>query len=324
MTADRSVPSTDRGGFDRRSTDRGGFDRRSTDRLNLSRRPFVNVRPVRRAAALLWVVGTLLLLTNVLVFWGYLVSSREKRAELKAGEAAIATAREAIARRETEVARLDLGRQNEEVGYLNGKIDQRTFSWSQLFDRMAEVLPDDVRLGRLAPQGIADERDERRRRAPKRPTDRVLLTISGQAKSDEAVLDLVDNLFAHPAFVEPNLVRQANENDGLVRFDLTVGYLPNAAVAGPVRPPGHHWKLSPPPAASRLGPAAPGGFGTFTPAPRSVLTPPRPIGGTGPAPGALAPPVPAPAPRRVAPVQRQNLPRGVGVPPPRPPDEGGR
>src|SRR6185295_8868399 len=40
--------------------------------LNLARRPFLNSRPVVRIALLLWVLGFLLLLGNVSLFWGYL------------------------------------------------------------------------------------------------------------------------------------------------------------------------------------------------------------------------------------------------------------
>jgi len=253
---DRQVP-------DRRPTDRQVPDRRPTDRLNLSRRPFVNSRPVTRAAALLWVLGTVLLLTNVFIIWSYLASSREKRAEVKSGEAGLAAERQAVARHEEQVARLDLGRQNEEVAYLNGKIAQRTFSWSRLFDRLAEVLPADVRLQQLTPRGLADERQERqavRRPATRRATDLVTLQINGQAKSVEAILEFVDNLFAHPAFAEPNLTHQAHEKDGYIRFAVGVTYLPNAAVAGPVKPPARRWKLAPEPGSQALQAVPPPGL----------------------------------------------------------------
>ena len=223
----------------------------TTDRLNLSRRPFVNNRPVTRTAILLWALGFLLLLVNVFSFWSYLESSREKRADVKAGEAKLAAARATVAKREAQVAGLDLGRQNDEVAYLNGKIAQRTFSWSRLMDRVSEVMPSDVRLQRLSPSGLADEREGRtvRRTAARRQSfDRIALTIDGQARSHEAIYELVDNLFVSP-FEEPNLTHESQETDGLIRFNLTVGYLPNAAVEGHLRPQPRHRKISPAPAA---------------------------------------------------------------------------
>jgi Tfp pilus assembly protein PilN len=318
---------TDRHVPDRRSTDRYVPDRRSTDRLNLSRRPFVNSRPVTRAAALLWVLGSVLLLTNVFIIWSYLASSREKRAEVKAGQGGLATERQVVARHEEQVARLDLGRQNEEVAYLNGKIAQRTFSWSRLFDRLAEVLPADVRLQQLTPRGLADERQERqavRRPATRRTTDLVTLQISGQAKSDEAILEFVDNLFAHPAFAEPNLTHQAHEKDGYIRFAVGVTYLPNAAVAGPVKPPARRWKLAPEPGSQALQAVPP----AHPPAPPAPLAPPRVTfapGGAGAQPPVRGPidpvaprvllrpdPFPRAAPRPTVP-QPPGL-RGIGTP----------
>ena len=243
------------------TTDRNSPARRSTDRLNLSRRPFVNKRPVTRTAILLWSLGLLLLLVNVFSFWSYLASSAEKRADVKAGQAKLAAARSTLATREAEVAGLDLGRQNDEVAYLNRKIAQRTFSWSRLLDRLSAVMPNDVRLQRLSPRGLADERESRpaRRAASRRQSlDRIALTIDGQARSEEAILQLIDNLNAErSSFEDANWTRESHDTaSGLIRFNLTVTYLPDASVEGYVRPPSR-WKLSPLPGAPGvLGPPA--------------------------------------------------------------------
>ena len=52
------------------------------DPLNLARRPFLNSRPVVRVSLILWMLGLLLLLVNVSLFWSYLSSSKDKRAEI--------------------------------------------------------------------------------------------------------------------------------------------------------------------------------------------------------------------------------------------------
>ncbi|MBV8200745.1 MAG: hypothetical protein JOZ15_08990, partial [Acidobacteria bacterium] len=54
----------------------------AAETLNLARRPFVNTRPVERLAAILWVLGVLLLVANVTLFMGYLNSSQETRVKL--------------------------------------------------------------------------------------------------------------------------------------------------------------------------------------------------------------------------------------------------
>jgi len=200
--------------------------------LNLSRRPFTNSRPVTRTAVLLWVLGVLLLLGNVSLFWSYLSGSAEKRAQLARMEAQVARESRQVAQLETRLANSDVEQQNKEVSFLNRKIAERTFSWSLLFDRLSEVLPNGVRLTRLAPNALADAKEREDTVTLRSRDNRVMLTINGEAKSDEALLQLVDHLFAHPAFEEPDLTRESREEDDLVKFDVKALYLPS----GPVHP----------------------------------------------------------------------------------------
>jgi Tfp pilus assembly protein PilN len=193
--------------------------------LNLARRPFTNTRPVTRTAVLLWLLGLLLLLGNVSLFWSYLSGSGEKRAELSRMERQVEHEQRDVAKLEDRLANSDLDQQNKQARFLNRKIAERTFSWSLLFDRLAEVMPDGVRLNRLSPSGLVDK-DSREFDVQRGRDNRVTLTIDGEAKSDEAVLQFVDNLFAHPAFEDPDLSHDSREDNGYVKFDIKVQYLP--------------------------------------------------------------------------------------------------
>lgn len=207
------------------------------DHLNLSRRPFLNTRPVTRVALLLWTLGALLLLGNVTLFWNYLAGSTEKREELARMEQQVERERESAGRLQARLAGLDLGQQNEQVAYLNRKIAERTFSWSLLFDRLTETMPDNVRLISLQPGAIGGEERPGRRPAVRDDaplaSDRVRLGIVAESKSDEEMLEFVDNLFAHPAFDRPNLLQESrNERGDRVSFTLHVTYLPRNATPG--------------------------------------------------------------------------------------------
>jgi len=210
--------------------------------LNLARRPFVNGRPVTRVGLLLWLLGGLLLLGNVFVYVSYVAGTGEKRVELAKVEQQKQKAQREIAQLNDRFASLDLARQNEQVDFLNAKIAERTFAWSQLFDRLARLLPQDVRLTRLSPRGVVDTEVDRRRRGAPPPVsrkkgqadDRVTLTIGGEAKSDQALLKFVDNLFADPAFLDPDLTQETKETaKDVIKFDLRVGYLPRGARQAP-------------------------------------------------------------------------------------------
>jgi len=196
--------------------------------LNVARRPFTNTRPVTRISLLLWLLGVLLLLGNVSLFWNYLSGSGEKRAELGRLETQVSSETQAVSRLEARLAASGLDRQNAQVRFLNRRIAERTFSWSLLFDRLAQVMPDGVRLNRLAPSGLVDKeaRDLNDAQAQAQRDNRVTLTISGEAKSDEVIYRFVDNLFAHPAFEDPDISRESVADNGLVKFEIKVMYLP--------------------------------------------------------------------------------------------------
>jgi Tfp pilus assembly protein PilN len=212
--------------------------------LNLSRRPFVNSRPVLRTALLLTVGGLALLGVNLLVYSRYWTGREDSAHRLAEANLRVKNEQRKIRAVEHQLSSIDLAQQNEQVMFLNRRIAERTFGWSQLFDHLAEVLPADVRLDRLSPsapdEGHAARRDSG---APEGRDGRVLLRVTGEAKNDEALLQLVDGLFSHPAFDAPNLTRESRDKGGLTSFDLTVLYIPGARPA-----------VVPPPAAEATAP----------------------------------------------------------------------
>jgi Tfp pilus assembly protein PilN len=202
--------------------------------LNLARRPFLNSRPVVRVSLLLWVLGLLILLGNVSLFWGYLGSSADKRQQITRGEQEIARQQRTAAELQRRLDSLDLVRLNEQVDFLNEKIEERTFSWSLLLDRLAEVLPNEVRLIRLAPQ-MENQGESRRTQASRRAPQRegqIPLSITAESRNDEALHRFVDNLF-DPPFEDPNLMREERLENNLVRFELSVQYIPGDTPKGP-------------------------------------------------------------------------------------------
>ena len=197
--------------------------------LNLARRPFVNARPVRRVAILLWVLGAGLLIGNAYLFQSYRENSSGKQAELALVRDRIASEERKIASLDGDLERSRVPQLMQQVQFLNLRLAERTFAWGRLFDRLAEALPWDVRILNLSPVSvIPDEASARRQGGSviQVPRDRFQLRISGTAQSDEALLKFVDALFKHPSFEGPNLHRE-DRKDG-VSFDLSVTYLPGA------------------------------------------------------------------------------------------------
>ncbi len=232
--------------------------------LNLARRPFVNTRPVTRISILLWVLGMLLMLGNVSLFWNYRSGSAEKRADLERLTQDVQRQDQTVAQLRQRLESLDLEQQNRKVRYLNRKIAERTFSWSLLFDRLAQVLPDGVRLTRLAPRPMSKKPAGRPEDELEPLDDRVLLVIHGKARSDEDLPDFVDRLFAHDSFAEPDFSRETREEgNDLVDFDVQVTYIPGGKSQGIVieeAAPPPVIEEAPAPAPPPAAPARPGGI----------------------------------------------------------------
>jgi Tfp pilus assembly protein PilN len=196
---------------------------------NLARQPFVNRRPVARVALLLTLFGALLLVVNLWLYVSYARTRSANATQLVAVEQRIAAETERLQSASSALTEADVEQQNELVTYLNSRIEERTFAWSVLFDRLSELLPGKVRLLTLTPSfQAADERRSDRRASVAEPQRRVNLSIQGAAKDGEAILELVDALFAHPAFEQPNLTQETSQQ-GEIDFSLTVRYLPHVA-----------------------------------------------------------------------------------------------
>jgi hypothetical protein len=207
--------------------------------LNLSRRPFLNTRPVVRVSLLLWALGLLLLLGNVSRYLAFRESSADKRAQIDRGNEEIMRQEQVSQRLQKQLDGFDLEQQNERVEYLNQKIQERTFSWSAVLDLVGQRMPNDVRLNRLSPSTERGERASQRRMAARRSgaADQVPLLITGEARNSEALDTFTSRLYQAP-FDYPNLTRTEVQEDGLIRFELSVQYRPPGRPAAPGAPAG--------------------------------------------------------------------------------------
>jgi len=194
---------------------------------NLAREPFVNLRPVRRTAAALTVLAVALTAWNVFTYERAGSGAAARSAEIARLERDIAAARDRQATIDSDLAARDLVAENRRAEFLNARIEERTFSWNQLFDRLSEALPRGVRLHSLTPR-VATERGYRARRAASVRTP-VVLRIVGEASDTEALLEFVDRLFAHPAFEKPNLESESRQSSNQLSFGLSVTYFPETA-----------------------------------------------------------------------------------------------
>lgn len=194
--------------------------------LNLADTPFTNNRPVRRTSILLWTVGIALLALNVGLYQKHISRQQERSTAIESIEKRRSEALTAIQGLQQELSTLELTRQNLQVEFLNTQIAKRTFSWSRLMDRLAEVLPESVQLRRLTPK-VSDPKDARLLRAGVGSEQSISVEMAGVTRSDSSILEFVDALFEHPSFAAPNLVNESRRDGDLEQFVLKVLYLPD-------------------------------------------------------------------------------------------------
>lgn len=195
--------------------------------LNLAGKPFVNRRPVQRISALCWVLGLVLAAVNGYLYWDYFSGQGVTESGLQEVVRELEEETRMLARAREQVAGLEAEELNTKIEFVNQRIQQRTFSWSRLFDVFAATLPDDVRLSSLMPRfGKASTRGNSRERAIS--PEGVRIEIQGQAKSSTALLEFVDRLFAHPAFENPDLRQEARSEQGVIEFSISTDYLTDA------------------------------------------------------------------------------------------------
>lgn len=234
-------------------------------KLNLARRPFVNLRPITRLALVAWLLGGVLAVWNVhqaLTLWRGLGS---ERATLEEAQRALSSERQRLAEIERELSGIDLPAENARTLFLDREVERRVFSWTHLFESLGRVLPREVRLVHVRPLLVAPGQPRgrgARTAASVSPDLWVTVQVNGFAERDEALLDLVDALFADPAFAAPDLKREAVPPGRPVQFDLEVRYLPSATLPGgrdaePAPAPSPSRTASPERSAAGAGPALP-------------------------------------------------------------------
>ncbi len=180
---------------------------------------------MRRITGALWLLASLLLLLNAYLFWNYSTTNVEGRDQLSQIRAETDGELQKIAELRQALSGFDLREQNEEIRFLNRRIAERAFPWSELFEQLGEVLPRGVMVNSLAP--TLPETSKRARGREVEMDDRVTLRINGTAENSEELLTFLDMLFAHPAFEEPLLERERQERGArLVSFDLETFYRP--------------------------------------------------------------------------------------------------
>ena len=125
-------------------------------RTNLATRPFYNERAVQLALGLVAIVVLAITALNVAQLVRLNASQRTLGARAAESESEAARLRQEAVAIRAQINEKELETVANAAREANGIIDQRAFSWSELFDQLEQTLPDDVRITAVDPT-LTDE-----------------------------------------------------------------------------------------------------------------------------------------------------------------------
>lgn len=184
--------------------------------LNLASRPYRDYRPVYAVVVVVSLLIAFMLLNNIETGVRYARDTRTTREKI----AGIEQQTEAENRRAADAAQrlrgVNVKVLADQAQFVNARLAERAFSWSELLDQLERVLPDDVRIQSIAPSFSKE--------------GLVHLTLDMVGKTDQSMIHTLDRLNRDPRFANAFPTSESKSNEGY-HFGIGVDYKPSISRA---------------------------------------------------------------------------------------------
>ena len=191
-------------------------------RNNLSTRPFYNVAAVRTWLTIAGIVILLATAFNISQVLRYSNSNTELVTRAANDEARAVELRRNAQKMRASVDAAQVEEVSVDARQANDLIDRRTFSWTELFNRFEQTLPDDVRITAVHPTVDKDHR--------------IVLLVNVLARSVDDVNEFMEKLDQTNAFLELRSREEQTNEEGQIESTLEMVYQPRAASPDPATP----------------------------------------------------------------------------------------
>lgn len=181
--------------------------------LNLAARPYRDYRPLYAVVVTLSVLIAFLALKNIETYFEYVNATRSTRANIAKLDAQAAQERRRSEVLRNQLGTIDVGSLNRQARFVNARLAERTFSWSELLDRLEDVLADDVRIKSISPR-IRDD-------------GWVHLNLSCESKSTNGMIETINALHERPHFANPFPSNETLNDKGVYTFGISVDFRPS-------------------------------------------------------------------------------------------------
>jgi len=180
-------------------------------RTNLSTRPFYNERAVQVALGVIVALVIGVTAFNVMQLMQLTGSQRTLGAHAVESEREAARLRSEAAAIRAQINARELQVVANAAREANGIIDQRAFSWSELFDQLEKTLPDDVRIRAVDPSLS--------------PDGQFVVQISVQARRSEDVDAFIEALEKTGSFRDVITPAEQTNEQGLLEAVIKGTYV---------------------------------------------------------------------------------------------------
>jgi Tfp pilus assembly protein PilN len=182
--------------------------------LNLAAKPYRDYRPYIAVMAIGWLLVALMALNNLDTWYRYQHDTKTTRDEIAALERQTNVERSKVQAAQQRLRSINVPLMAAQMQYVNSRLAERAFSWSELLDRLERVLPDDVRLVSVAPSFNKN--------------GLVHLSLSCVGKSGTSMVTTLDRFNRDNHFARPFPTTEADTGSGYA-FGVGVDYRPSIA-----------------------------------------------------------------------------------------------
>ena len=183
-----------------------------TFHLNLASRPYRDYRPVYIVVVIASLLIAFMLLNNIETGYRYARDTRTTREKIATVEQQTRTEDDRAALANQRIKSFNVKVLSDQAQFVNARLAERAFSWSELLDRLERVIPDDVRLESVTPSFSKN--------------GTVHLTLDAVAKTNAGMVRTLDRFNHDPRFANAFPATEAKTGLGY-RFQLGVDYRPS-------------------------------------------------------------------------------------------------
>jgi Tfp pilus assembly protein PilN len=185
--------------------------------LNLASQPYRDYRPVYAVVVLMSLLIAVLMLNNVDTYYRYKTETKSTRATIAKLQSQADQEKARATAADNQLRSFNLTALGDETHFINARLAERAFSWSELLDRLEDVLPQDVRINNIVPSFT--------------PNQFVHLEMSFDAKTPDGMIATITNLQKNKQFANPF---PHNETQGEKGYLFTIGVDFKPTIARPV------------------------------------------------------------------------------------------